>query len=929
MISSLSFTSPFLLVALAGLPVLWWLLRIMPPQPGKVIFPPVAFLMKLKDARETPHHTPLWLLALRLALAALIIIGLAGPIINPPPKLEGTGPVVLVVDDGWAAASTWARRLDVLGQTIDQAARDGRPLALITTAPGPGQHLGATLLSAEQAHSALNSLKPRAWPTDRKKTAGALVASWPTALADASSDFIWLTDALAGAQNDLALVLDDHGNVFHLTTDLMQDPLALTPPSRSGATFKATIKRPEISGERSGTLRAIDDTGRPIASTSFTFAEGTRQTSASFDLPLELQNTIARVEIAGERSAGAVALMDERWRRRIVGLVTAGTGGIEKPLLSDIFYVDRALAPFAEARLGDIDTLFKQTLSALILPDIGQIPDVQTRTLETWIENGGMLIRFAGPRLAVRHETLVPVPLRQGGRALGGALSWDEPQHLAPFDDTSPFYGLTIPEDVTVSKQVLAEPSIDLASHTWARLSDGTPLVTAARRGDGWSVLFHVTANPDWSTLPMSGLFVEMLERTIAWSQSNTAPASGPEEASEVGEILFHASKVLNGFGELEDPKGTLDPITLSGLQGWTPSPATPPGIYQRPAMTRALNLTRSGVPLEPLRGLPGFVQTMSLGSDLALDLKPHALTLALILALIDGLVILVLSRTGAGLARASQATALVLLFLAVPLTDPVEAAEPSDAEALRATLKTHLAWVITGDNKVDRLSERGLTGLSNVIGARTAVEPGPPIGIHLETDELTFFPLIYWPIWAGHDLFSSQAMAKLDRYMRTGGTVIFDTQDQQMRFSGPGGSANQSPNARRLRDILTGLDIPALVTVPDDHVLTKSFYLMRKFPGRWQGGQVWVETLSDDARVSAGGSLNDGVSSVIIGSNDWAAAWAVDDFGRPLAVTVPGSMRQREMAYRFGVNVVMYTLTGNYKADQVHIPALLERLGE
>jgi hypothetical protein len=84
-------------------------------------------------------------------------------------------------------------------------------------------------------------------------------------------------------------------------------------------------------------------------------------------------------------------------------------------------------------------------------------------------------------------------------------------------------------------------------------------------------------------------------------------------------------------------------------------------------------------------------------------------------------------------------------------------------------------------------------------------------------------------------------------------------------------------------------------------------------------GGTVWVER--------SGEHVNDGVSSVVAGSDDWAGAWAVDDAQRPLFAVVPDGERQREQAYRFGVNLVMYVLTGNYKADQVHLPAILERL--
>jgi hypothetical protein len=133
------------------------------------------------------------------------------------------------------------------------------------------------------------------------------------------------------------------------------------------------------------------------------------------------------------------------------------------------------------------------------------------------------------------------------------------------------------------------------------------------------------------------------------------------------------------------------------------------------------------------------------------------------------------------------------------------------------------------------------------------------------------------------------------------------------------------------LREILSSLDIPELEPVPREHVLTKTFFLLRDFPGRFNSGQLWVEALpprtttSRSARRAAATASR----SIIITSNDLAGAWAMRQDGQPMLPLVPGEPRQREFAFRAGVNIVMYTLTGNYKADQVHIPALLERLGQ
>jgi hypothetical protein len=245
-----------------------------------------------------------------------------------------------------------------------------------------------------------------------------------------------------------------------------------------------------------------------------------------------------------------------------------------------------------------------------------------------------------------------------------------------------------------------------------------------------------------------------------------------------------------------------------------------------------------------------------------------------------------------------------------------------ADDFALKASLDLRLAYVQTGNPEVDDLSHAGLAGLTNALFQRTSVEASDPIGVNLERDEIVFFPFLYWPVTAEQRDLSDKALAKIDGFMKTGGLIVLDTRDQDLSGITPG---RGGPNANNLRKLLARLDVPPLIPVPPDHVLTKAFYLMQEFPGRYAGGQVWVER----HRGIPGGNTNDGVSALVIGGNDWAGAWAIDANQRPLVAMVPGGARQREHAYRFGVNLVMYALTGNYKADLVHVPALLERLGQ
>ena len=197
-----------------------------------------------------------------------------------------------------------------------------------------------------------------------------------------------------------------------------------------------------------------------------------------------------------------------------------------------------------------------------MLADVGAVTGAAHDALARFVADGGLLLRFAGSRLAASDDDLVPVALRRGGRTFGGALSWDKPKTLAPFDRTSPFFGLSTSDEVTVSRQVLAEPDAGLPAKTWAQLSDGTPLVTAERRGKGTIVLVHVTADTTWSNLPLSGLFVDMLRRIVDLSgQSGPAPTEAAAlRAGEPGTVLG-PTRILDGFGVPGSAPPTTKPI--------------------------------------------------------------------------------------------------------------------------------------------------------------------------------------------------------------------------------------------------------------------------------------------------------------------------------------------------------------------------------
>jgi hypothetical protein len=870
------FTAPWVLLALLALPVLWWLLRATPPAPRAQNFPAVRLLAALRPREETPARTPWWLLALRLVAAALIIVGLAGPILGGGgAQVAGDGPVLLVIDNGWAAGPDWPARLAAAQSVLDQADRKGVDVALLPTAAGITPPRATAFMPVALLRPILSALQPAPWGTDRSAAAAAM-SGLP------AGPSVYVADGVAADQS-LAAALNARGPVTEMRGQL---PARLLSVRSAPAGLTAVLSQTPGPAPRNEEILAETGDGRVLIRAPLGIPAGATSASARIDLPTELRNQLAALRLAQAPGAGSVALLDEASRRRPVGVLSAS--GADTPLLGINFYIERALDPFAELRHGDAAALLARPLSVMVTADRSLTgPDADR--VDAWVRQGGFLVRFAGPDMGTAQDGLLPEKLLEGDRQLGGAMSWSQPEHLAPFPP-GPFEGLAVPGEVMINRQVLAEPTASLPGASWAMLTDGTPLVTAARHGAGEIVLFHVTANADWSNLPLSGLFVDMLNRLVQ-------RAAGVAVAAETRPLP--PAQALDGAGVLGPPPPGVRALAGGELATAPVSPLHPPGFYGLGNDRHAFNLG-GRTKLEAAGPVPGATQMSLSAAPRTVRLGPGLIAAALALLCAD----LLLTLRLRGLLR--PAVAALLIAFAAPRTQA--------ATAESSALATHLAYVITGDAAVDNTAKSGLAGLSDYVNDHTAAVLASPVGVTPGHDELSFYPLLYWPLTAGASA-SPAFKAALNDYMRHGGIVLIDT-----RGGGADGAFAPGSDAA-LKRIADGLDVPRLAPLTNAHVLSRAFYLLSEYPGRYEGATVWVQADQDRS--------NDSVSPVIIGANDWAAAWATDDDGRSLFATIPGGPRQRLLAWRFGVNLVMYALTGNYKGDQVHVPAILQRLGQ
>jgi hypothetical protein len=866
------FAAPLALLGLAALPALYFLLKLYPPQTRRIKFPPLALLRDLEPGPRTPRRIPLWLLLLRLFTTALIILGMAGPTLHPPKALPGNGPILLVIDNGWASAADWPARIATANRLL-AAASTTHGIEILATAPGAD---GAApriqgMMTTAQAAQVIAALQPQPWPVNRIQAKAALDSVPP------STTRLYIADGITDGPGFPAFLKALHPDrVF--SSFIM--PALLSPATLN---VDGSLSVHLLSGPASGAILAQDANGGTLAR-----ATVNRRGQARIQLPLPLANKITALRLDGPASAGAVSLLDDSSHAVIAGLAATGNNA-ETPFLGPLYFIRRGLPTGSQIITGPLATLVADKVNLIILADTPLSP-AQQDIAQNFIANGGVLIRFAGPLTSSALDPLYPSPLLEGERRLGGALSWSAPLHLAAFPTAAPLAGLSPDNNATVSRQILADPTRLDPATVWASLSDGTPLVLGKHIGNGYLVAVLTTANTDWSSLAISGLFPALMNRLTALGRG---AAPDPKRALPLKFMLSAYGIVSSATGTASLIPGTLGATTIS--------PDHPPGLYGASGTNIALNLG-GHVPLPSAAALPnagtltGNAPTFNLGGPL--------LAAGVLLLVFD----LALSLALRGLLK------FAFLILLANLT-VAPAAKADDA-----TLQTELGYIITNDPTTDQTSADGLGYLSAYVSAHTSAQLGNPAGLNPATDDLNLYPLIYWPILPAMPPPAPAACTALTSYMAHGGLLLIDTQGSDVGT--PGSGAGFAPGvAAALARATACLNLPPLEPLTTANILTHCFYIVRDFPGRFTGAPVMVATAP--ARDA------DGVTPVIIGANDWAGAWARDSSGDPEQTPIPGGEDQRLIADRFGTNLVIYALTGSYKADQASAPILLDRLGQ
>ena len=913
-LGAFAFAAPGMLALLLVLPVIYWLLRMIPPLPKLVRFPAIRLLIGLEPTEQTPMKMPWWLLLLRLLLATALILAVARPLLNPQADLPGRGPLMLVIDDGWSSAPGWTTRIAHAERLIQRAERAQRPVVLTGTAPLPLDAPAARKRGAmrpDEARTILRAFRPKPWPTDR----AAAVTAIDQMQVDPGAYVVWLSDGLEDEGTPrLTERLRKFDGLQVLLPDQATTPLLLLPPVAEGRDLKVQALRPAADGPRKIAVQASDEGGRIVARIDLDFAATATKGEGVLPTPPELRNRMARLDIETQGGAGSAVLLDERHRRRPVAILGERPTATGQPLLQEVYFLERALDPYVSLTIGDRETVLNRNTAVLLIPD-GAAPSANDREeIAKWIERGGIAVRFAGPNLA--RATIRWCRRASAGRPRPGRrheLGLAQRAQRIPGQQPLPRH----PDPQGRAHQPAGAGRAD-ARPRREDLGAAGRRHAAGHRREARAGLPGADPHHRQHRLEQHG--AERPVREHAAAPGDAVARRRRRRRQQGAEALAHPRRLRppgRPARRRADPAGRRQ----RDVQAQADHAARPVRRRERPGRlqhrrprrrAQADRAARRRLDRSPerrrrdrsLQVVPAGGPSAAAGRHLHLAVDARA----------DGPRLPLRQRRAA-------APAAILLAAAVFLPPPnAQAADQrpgppplSEEQALKGSLDIRLAYITTGDKEVDDLTKQGLEGLSEILRNRTSVEPADPVGLDLEKDEPRLYPLIYWAITPTQPALSPRAAAALDRYLRTGGILFIDTRDQHLSFDRPAGG---NPDLKRL---LGGVEIPPLVAMPPEHVLTKAFYLLSDMPGRWTGGKLWIEP--------GGGRVNDGVTTVIIGSNDYIGAWAADQRGRGIMPVSPGGETQREMSYRVGVNLVMHALTGNYKDDMVHMQDIMQRL--
>ena len=869
---SLQIISPLALFALIALPIIYIVSQFIPKTPKTNNFGAVFILKNLISTKPIPKQAPLWLKILRMIIAGAFVFACAMPILQNPNSAQIISKnLLIIIDDDVANANEFSQIKSEIKNYIDVESAKNNNLKIIV------QNCNANILNpinnGQNAKNYIDIISPKQILCDRENIIRALQG------VNSNYRILYFSDNIE-QKNDK--------QYFDILSRISGGDLIIRRPNTNFALIeKANIEKNGLrinivsKGQFSQKITLYGENSKILTNHNV-------QNGDNFiEIPQNILRLVQYIKIDGQNNAAANYIIDAFNRRPLV--FAPKPIASDHPLLSDAHFISSAMETIGDVKYYDGKFDLKHAPNAIIFGDTENFDENDTNILTQYLKNGGTIIRFLGPKSLSKEESpffTAPINLDPHVLSTGFAV---ENITIAQLPKNSIFSDIILPPKINIGQSILFKSSNNDAK-SLINLSDGAPLLSMREIGAGKLYMFHTSAAPIWSDIGLSNLQLAFLKRIVLQTSAKSIPANTLE-----ANIILRPSIIIDANGQLTKTISGIKPFITPITTQTKVDNDHAAGIYEGNGASLVINAGTNIKELKP----QNFPKHQDFKSDNKFfALYSYLLVFGFLLFLIDNIILNLPKLNFKKAISIISALFLCVIFL------------PHETRAQENSDDIKLTYIITQDNITNEQAKSGLAGISQILRRRTNIEPSGIIGLDPSKDELSKHPIIYWLLPKTSQSLPAEAIQNLNKYMQNGGILFIDTRGLSME-----------PN--RAQDILktavNGLKIPPLEKVPPEHVLKKTFYILQNFPGFYSNSSLWVQSAA-----TTNYSANDGVSPIIISNGDMARAWAqrttetgFDAINEDFA---------HELSLRVGINIYLYALTGQYKADQVHVRSLLER---
>ena len=892
----ISFGNIFAFSGLLTLPIIFLLIKYYPPKPKKRSYSSFFLLKNIINKNVTKKKFPLWLLIFRLLICFFIIFFFSDPYFKKEEKTTDYDNYIIISDNSWSKASNWEYYKDIIKEISLEAENNNKKMHLYLSSL---ENIFDPVIfsSQNQILEYLTKNPPSAKQISRENINEILKINNYFKMSKVFFIFSNYDSNSKKAQAETLRLIAEN-NPATIIINPIEKITYLDEVLVNNEKLEIKVKRVGLYNNQDFTIKIYDNNERILFKKKYYFKKDVDEFKLVESFPVETINQFFKIKILNESHAGAHYYLDDYKKSLSIGIVAENDSFLEKPLLSPIYYLKKSLDKDHVIHISTVSKLIDNNKSIIFLPSDSKLEKSDIQKLKNWIKGGGALIKFSDKKaLSQKNLYFDDRAYYQSLREFSTDFSIQNNLSINNFKKDSIFNNLKIPKDLIFEKQLIID-GFNSNISILASLEDQSPLISMKNLGAGKVILFHITSNNEWSNLPLSNLFKEMISRLLFI----------PKLQINKSNKELTVQSVINSFGELAEPFKNYTLQNNFGNGDIYPSSRSPAGIYENKSFSVALNLSTNLNTETFLSDGEEKIMIKNSYEKNIFKLKKLILALIFIMFFIDMIISILMKKnllTNNKFKNLNLVSLICIIFIISIGQKKSYADENYNG--------IYLAYVKSEDRLLNQIAYSGLEKLKEYLIERTSISPKGVKEVDLETDKLFYYPLVYWQISQNIPTLDNETSKKIKNYFKTGGIILFDFIDLSKSFYGG------KDQLEIFKSFFSDLGIDSLQQLNKGHTLTRSYYLLNRFPGRFDNKILLIDTENLDNK--------DGVSSAIVGLNHWIGAWAVDKNNYPLYQTVPGGDRQRELAFRFGINLIMYALTGNYKSDQIHNKSILKRL--